>query len=829
MPALMVGVNRFSLGTFLFLSLASALGACAADDTEERINRAAELRKVSPSLLTRDKIQSHWTDGGLVYEVNVRPGESEFIRVDLRTGGKSPAFDHIALAHALSKAAGRPVAPSRLPLRRIKEAGGDEIRFLAFGKSWIWSAVEKILSPDTAPPAASQLLPPEKAAEGTLRNGGATELIFDNATAGEIEIFWVNRDRERKSYGKIPSGGRAGQSTYAGHVWLFTDGEGTPIAGVEATDLPSIARITGPVAPPSRTGGDLSPDGKLRAKITGHNVTLESTTGGPVIRLTKDGSPTDSYRAPFKWSPDSRKLVAFRTKEVKERQISIVQSSPPDQFQPKVLTFGYAKPGDEIRQPQPRLFDISSGSEIPIDNRLFSNPWSISELGWSAASSEFSFAYNQRGHQIMRVVGVRAEDGAARVIIEDTSATFIDYSQKFHLHRLPETREIIWASERSGWNHLYLIDEATGRVKNAITRGGWNVREVVEVDEKKRELLLKVVGLPGQDPYHVHFMRVRLDGSVTTRLTDGDGTHKIEFSPDRKHFIDIWSRVDQPPVTELRDADTGKLVGELERGDDTPLLESGWSRPERFTAKGRDGMTDIQGVIIRPTHFDPAKKYPVLEDIYAGPHDHFVPKAYSPWSGMQSMAELGFIVVKIDGMGTNWRGKAFHDVCWKNLMDSGFPDRIPWIKEAAATRPWMDITRVGIYGGSAGGQSTLAGLLHHGDFYKAGVADCGCHDNRMDKIWWNEAWMGWPVDESYARNSNVTHAAKLTGKLMLIVGEIDRNVDPASTARVVAALQDAGKDFEFVLAMNTGHGAAETPYGNLSRARFLTRALAANP
>jgi dipeptidyl aminopeptidase/acylaminoacyl peptidase len=351
------------------------------------------------------------------------------------------------------------------------------------------------------------------------------------------------------------------------------------------------------------------------------------------------------------------------------------------------------------------------------------------------------------------------------------------------------------------------------------------VREVVEVDELKRQLLLKLVGAPGQDPYHVHFARVNFDGSGFIRLTQSDGNHGIEFSPNGQWFIDTWSRVDQPPVVELRRATDGSLVAELERADDSALLETGWSRPERFAAKGRDGKTDIHGIIIRPTRFDPSKNYPVVEDIYAGPQDHFVPKNYATWSGMNEMAELGFIVVKIDGMGTNWRDKAFHDVCWKNLADSGFPDRIPWIKEAAATRPWMDLTRVGIYGGSAGGQNTLAALLHHGDFYKAGVADCGCHDNRMDKIWWNEAWMGWPVDDSYARNSNVVHAHKLRGNLMLIVGELDNNVDPASTAQVVAALQKAGKIFDFVPIINAGHGAAETAYGKLRRAEFFVRHL----
>jgi dipeptidyl aminopeptidase/acylaminoacyl peptidase len=278
-------------------------------------------------------------------------------------------------------------------------------------------------------------------------------------------------------------------------------------------------------------------------------------------------------------------------------------------------------------------------------------------------------------------------------------------------------------------------------------------------------------------------------------------------------------------VVELRRANDGTLVTELARADDTALRQQGWQCPERFVAKGRDGQTDIYGVIVRPSKFDPTKKYPVLESIYAGPHDFFVPKAFFTSSNKTAMAELGFIVVSIDGMGTNWRNKKFHDVCWKNLSDSGFPDRVAWIKAAAATRPEFDLTRVGLFGGSAGGQSTLAGLLHHGDFYKAGVADCGCHDNRMDKIWWNEAWMGWPVDESYARNSNVTHAAKLTGKLLLVVGELDHNVDPASTAQVVAALEKAGKDFEFLPIMNSDHGAAESPYGKYRRAQFLIRNL----
>jgi dipeptidyl aminopeptidase/acylaminoacyl peptidase len=259
--------------------------------------------------------------------------------------------------------------------------------------------------------------------------------------------------------------------------------------------------------------------------------------------------------------------------------------------------------------------------------------------------------------------------------------------------------------------------------------------------------------------------------------------------------------------------------------DCSPLQSSGWRAPERFQAKGRDGQTDIFGVILRPSHFDPQKKYPVIENIYAGPHGYFVPKEWNPGSSARALAELGFILVQIDGMGTNWRSRAFHDVAWKNLKDAGFPDRIAWIRAAAARYPEMDLTRVGIYGGSAGGQNALAALLHHGDFYHAAVADCGCHDNRMDKVWWNEAWMGWPVGPEYAEISNVVHASKLRGKLLLTVGELDENVDPSSTHQVVRALIEADKDFELLVLPGVGHGAGERPYAFRRRMAFFVRHL----
>ena len=522
----------------------------------------------------------------------------------------------------------------------------------------------------------------------------------------------------------------------------------------------------------------------------------------------------------------SKHVAAVRTQPGQEHKVYLVESSPKDQVQPKLKTLDYLKPGDRIALSRPALFDVEAKREITVATNLFPNPWSVSDLHWRPDASEFTFLYNQRGHQVMRVVAVDANTGAARAVVDEVCQTFFDYSGKLFHHDLDDTGEVLWMSERDGWNHLYLYDAKTGRVKNQVTKGEWVVRGVERVDAEKRQVWFRASGIRlGQDPYYVHYARVNFDGTGLVVLTEGDGTHKLDYSPDGRFFLDAWSRVDQAPVTELRRTADGKLVCALEQADASELLKAGWTTPERFTVKGRDGTTDIYGVIWRPTNSDPVRKYPVIENIYAGPQDAFTPKAFRATGGQQAMAELGFIVVQLDGMGTSQRSKAFHDVCWKNLKDAGFPDRVLWIKAAAAKHPEMDLSRVGIYGGSAGGQNALRGMLDYPDFYKVCVADCGCHDNRMDKIWWNELWMGWPVDESYARSSNVTDAHKLRGKLLLVVGELDHNVDPASTMQMANALQKADKDFELLIVTGTGHGSAETPYGSRRRADFFVRHL----
>ena len=528
---------------------------------------------------------------------------------------------------------------------------------------------------------------------------------------------------------------------------------------------------------------------------------------------------------PHAWSPDRSCVVAWEVSSGQEHPVHTVESAPADRIEPKLRTRQYLKPGDRIERRWPRLFR-ADGTEVPIDRASFAEPWSNDDLRWSADSRRFSFLHNARGHQLLRLVSVDADTGAVRTVVEERSPTFVDYAHKSWMHWLGED-ELLWMSERDGWNHLYLVDVPSGSIRRAVTSGAWVVRSVERVDASRRELVLRVMGIdPAQDPYHEHFIRVGIDGGDPVRLTEGDGTHELLWSPGGEWYVDTWSRVDLAPVHELRRAADGALLEELGRADASSLVAEGWTWPERVVAKGRDGATDVWGVLWRPrgTAADPSPR-PVVECIYAGPQDFHVPKSFAPWHGQRAVADAGFVVAMVDGMGTNWRGKRFHDVCWKDLRDSGLPDHVAWLRAAAAARPWMDMSRVGIYGGSAGGQSALRAMLDFPDVYRVGVADCGCHDNRMDKIWWNELWMGWPVDESYARSSNVTDAARLQGRLMLVVGELDDNVDPSSTLQVSAALVRAGKDHELVVIPGAGHGAAETAYGSMKRLGFLRRHL----
>jgi dipeptidyl aminopeptidase/acylaminoacyl peptidase len=584
-----------------------------------------------------------------------------------------------------------------------------------------------------------------------------------------------------------------------------------------------------------------SPDGAWEALIANYNLAIRKSGTRATIRLSSDGSEANYYDlASIAWSPDSRRIAAYRVRPGYRREVHYVESSPEDQLQPKHSSLLYAKPGDVLDVDQPVVFTVDTKQQLIVDNELFPNAYANSDLVWRKDGRALTFEYNQRGHQVYRIIEVDAATGRARSVISEEPKTFFNYrtangtlsdSGKKYRFDVDAGKEVVWMSERDGWNHLYLFDGVSGAVKNQITKGPWTVRAVQHVDPATRQIWFSAGGMyPGKDPYFASYYRINFDGSGLVRLTEADANHALVFSSDMAFYVDTFSRTDLAPVVEVRRTRNNALLSTVERGDVAELVKAGWKAPEVFVSPGRDGVTEIWGVIFRPTNFSPARKYPVIENIYAGPQGSFVPKVFSAYSPMQSIADLGFIVVQIDGMGTSNRSKAFHDIAWQDLGDAGFPDRILWHKAVAAKYSSYDITRVGIYGGSAGGQNALGGMLFHPDFYKAAVSYAGCHDNRMDKIWWNEQWMGWPLGPQYSASSNVDNAYRLQGDLLLVVGEMDTNVDPSSTMQVVNQLIKHDKPFDLLVVPGANHPAGRGndptgPYGDHKRNDFFVRHL----
>lgn len=568
-----------------------------------------------------------------------------------------------------------------------------------------------------------------------------------------------------------------------------------------------------------------SPDGKWIAFIKNQNIYVKEVATGKEKQLSLDGTLGNYYSAYIRWSPDSKKVASCKIRPVEKRYVYYVESSPADQLQPKLHKQEYAKPGDELPFKVPCIYEVESGRSIIPSTELFDRQYEVYGPEWNPDSRAVTFEYNQRGHQVYRVLELSAETGKVRPLVEETSDTYVNYTRHFR-HDLKDGKQMIWMSERDNWNHLYMYNRITAQPDYQITKGEWYVREVLRVDEDNRQIYFSANGMEaGEDPYLIRYYRIGFDGKGLTCLTPEEGMHRAWFSGDMKYLVDVYSMVDKVPVAVLRSARDGKVVMPLETADITLLEAEGWKAPEVFVAKGRDGKTDMWGLIARPTNFDPNKKYPVIEYIYQGPGDQYVPKTFRPYDwNMTSLAELGFIVVMVDGMGTSFRSRAFENVCYKNLKDAGLPDHITWIKAAARKYPYMDVDRVGIYGCSAGGQESTNAVLLYPDFYKAAYSACGCHDNRMDKIWWNELWLGYPVGDQYKEGSNVENAHLLSRPLMLVVGELDDNVDPASTMQVVNALIKANKDFELVVIPGAHHTMGED-FGEHKRYDFFVRHL----
>ncbi|TWT75714.1 Prolyl tripeptidyl peptidase precursor [Posidoniimonas polymericola] len=583
---------------------------------------------------------------------------------------------------------------------------------------------------------------------------------------------------------------------------------------------------------PSGNRGDRakSPDGRWTASVRDHNLVLQHSEGDEETQLTDDGVESCRYGM-LSWSPDSKRLAAFEITPGDDKQVHLLESSPKGGGRAVLHSRGYPLPGDRMSSFELSLFDPETGDHTKPAVDVIDFGWP--RLEWRPDGKSLVYTHVDRGHQRLRVMKIDSHTGEPLTVVDEKSETFIWTAHTENLRLdlvnwLEDSEEVIYVSEADGWRHLYLYDASTGELKNQITQGEYVVRGIDRIDEQSRQIWFSASGKnPGQDPYFLHHYRADFDGTNLVALTEGDGDHRVQYSPDRGYLIDTYSRVDSPPVHELRSCADGLLVRKLEEADISELAEKGWRPLEVFHTKGRDGVTDIWGVISLPKDFDPSKTYPVIESIYAGPQGAFVPKSFSVRNRYGSIADLGFVVVQIDGMGTANRSKAFHDVCWHDLKDAGFPDRISWMKAAAKGRPYMDLSRVGVYGGSAGGQNATGALLFHPDFYKVGASGCGCHDNRMDKASWNEQWMGYPVGPQYAECSNIDNAHRLEGKLMLIVGEMDDNVPPESTYRLVDALIRADKDFDFVLVPGAGHGMGGG-YGYRRMQEFLVEHLIDN-
>ena len=529
-----------------------------------------------------------------------------------------------------------------------------------------------------------------------------------------------------------------------------------------------------------------SPDSALVAFVRDNNVWISKADGSESCQLSFDGTDAEAY-SEIVWSPDGKKLAALKKEVLKERQILLRVSRPEDQIQPRYRWLDYAKPGDRL--PEAR-------KAVPLDRTIPRDQYFLTLGEWSSDSEFFTYEYNQRGHQVYELAAVDAATGKVRTLAKEESSTFVYYYDLWR-YLFKDGKHVLWISERDDWRHLYIIDTHTLQVRQ-LTRGEWNVREIHHVDEEGGFILANANGFhagEGEDPYNKHVIKIDIATGKVTDLTPENANHAVTFNRQHTAFVDNYSRPDLPTTSVLRAAD-GKVLLPIQKMDISKAQKQGFTMPEVFCAKGRDGVTDIWGTIYRPFKFNPKKQYPVVEYIYAGPHDSHVTKDFSGPMRFSRLLELGFIVVTIDGMGTDNRSKSFQDVCWRNLKDAGFPDRILWIQAAAKKYKYMNLDKMGIYGYSAGGQNAMAALLFHPEFYKVGVALCGCHDNRMDKIWWNEQWMGYPVGPWYSESSNVDNAYRLEGKLMLINGEIDDNVDPASTLQVVSELIKNEKDFE---------------------------------
>ncbi len=589
--------------------------------------------------------------------------------------------------------------------------------------------------------------------------------------------------------------------------------------------------------PRSRTRSDgnsiLSPDGKWAAFIRDHNLWVRDVATGDERPLTTDGIPDYGYATNnagwtkgdgpvLLWSPDSRKIATFQhdARGVGEMYLVSTKVGHPD-----LEAWKYPLPGDSlifrisrvvIELDGPRVVRLQMPPDphrSTITDHIAGRDGTFLDVEWSPDARQLAFVSSSRDHKRATLRIADAETGAVRDVLEEVAETYFESGVRMvNWHVLFERNEVLWFSERDDWGHLYLYDLTTGQLKHRVTEGPWAVLQVLRVDREPGVVYFTAGGREPGDPYFQYFYRVNLDGTGLKLLTPEAANHAVTPAPSGAYFIDSYSTPVTPPVTVLRDTD-GRVVVELEQADISRLVAAGWQPPIPFTVKARDGHTDLYGLMYRPTRFDPSRSYPILNYLYPGPQSGSVGSRSfaASRSDKQAVAELGFVVVEVDAMGTPGRSKSFHDAYYGNMGDNGLPDQITAIRQLAARHPWMDLDRVGIWGHSGGGFASTDAILRYPDFYKVAVSGAGNHDNRTYEDDWGEKWQGMLVTypdgtTNYDNQANQLLAQNLKGKLLIAHGTMDSNVPPNNTLMLVDALIKANKDFDFLMIPNGGHG-----------------------
>lgn len=595
----------------------------------------------------------------------------------------------------------------------------------------------------------------------------------------------------------------------------------------------------------------LSPDGCYKAFVRDYNLFVRDVVTGEERQLSTAGREGLEYASPYgwydlmegeggerpesffvSWSPDSRKLYTYLVDLSMAEKMYLLDFSVDTLFRPRLLSYYRGSPGDTtLVWYRPVIFDLTSGQEIFIDIPPVPH-FNGLPLEWTEDSESLFGVFAHRGYKQADLIRVDAISGRVETIISEASDTSVEYSS---LILEPVGRDkVLFSSQKSGWHHLYLHDWETGALINPVTSGEYVVKSVLRVDEAKGSIYFVASGRePGRDPYYNHLYRVNLDGGGLSLLTPEDAHHEFSFSPCGLYVVDNYSRVDLPTVSVLRQLSDGSELYRISEADASDLLSDGWTPPVGFNVKGRDSITDIYGIVYQPFNFNPRRKYPLIDYSYTGPHTASVPKSFSAalLNIQNPLRAFGFAVMVVDGLGTNGRSRAFRDISYQK-MGFSLDCHVAAISQLGERHPWIDTTRVGIFGHSAGGYDAGRALLQYPDVYKVGVASAADHDHRMEKAWWPEMYMGYPVGDFYHEQSNVINAANLRGRLLIAHGALDNNVNPSATYKLAENLIRAQKDFDMLIIPSANHSFGRSQGDYFTKVRwnyFIRHLLPAEP